>query len=294
MRPLAPFMLVALVGTGLGCGFGPKTTAAAHPTDTVAEEAESSGLDNEEFGEILDEYVASFGKHWGDAYRFSGFILVTRGGEPVYAKGFGIADRVTKSVPTADTTFRIGSVTKQFTAAAILELQEQGKLNVEDSVRDHLPDYPEIGDAITVHQLLTHTAGVSNYTSDAEWMETDAAKPHTTGQMLATFQHEPLDFEPGEEFRYSNSGYVCSVRSSRRYRGRATRISSRKSSSRRQDARTTYLRECRGIMSSASRPSMRTCSSGANDRTGGAGRRVRWLVAWQKRAGRAFRRFVAR
>ncbi len=193
---------------------GPTTTATGPihpltpPAESVPVEPPPTGIRSEELAAELDEYVASFGVHWGEAYRFSGFILVVSGGRNIYEKGFGMADRSTRSVPTADTTFRIGSVTKQFTAAAILELQEQGKLSLDDTVRKHLPSYPVVGDRITVHQLLTHTAGVWNYTTDDDWARTHAATPHTTAQLLATFKDQPLDFEPGEEFRYSNSGYV--------------------------------------------------------------------------------------
>jgi CubicO group peptidase (beta-lactamase class C family) len=204
-------LCAALIGTTLACGpraaRAPASAPPTAPAVAVAADPERAGIDKAALTEKLDAYVASFGAQWGEAYGFTGFIFVAQGGEPVYAKGFGMADRDAKSVPTANTTFRIGSVTKQFTAAAILELQEQGKLSVHDTVRQHLPNYPE-GDRITVHQLLTHTSGVWSYTSDIEWMKTDAATPHTTEQMVATFKDKPLDFEPGEKFSYSNSGYV--------------------------------------------------------------------------------------
>ncbi len=184
------------------------STVAPATAETTSTEPARPRIGADVLAPRLDAYVASYGAHWGEAYRFSGFVMVAQAGEPVYAKGFGSAVRGTDAVPTADTTFRIGSVTKQFTAAAIVELQEQGRLRVDDTVRVHLPDYPEAGDRITLHQLLTHTAGVWSYTSDVAWMKTEATKPHTLAQMLAIFAEAPLEFEPGAQFRYSNSGYV--------------------------------------------------------------------------------------
>jgi CubicO group peptidase (beta-lactamase class C family) len=179
-------------------------TLAGCPVRRPAPEA----IDKAELTAGLDAYLGSIGKIWGEAYRLSGFVMVTQHGEPVYARGFGHADRE-KGIPNGpDTTFRIGSLTKQFTAVAILQLQEQGKLSVEDTVRKHLPDYPETGDKITIHQLLTHTAGIPEYTAGPDFWETTAKKEHSVEQLLDLFKDKPLQFEPGEEYRYSNSGYV--------------------------------------------------------------------------------------
>jgi CubicO group peptidase (beta-lactamase class C family) len=156
----------------------------------------------------LDAYLDQKGATWGEAYAFSGFVLVTQGEKVLYARGGGKVDREGEALIDADTNFRIGSVTKQFTAAAILKLQEEGKLSVSDPINKHLPDYPKKnGERITVHHLLTHTSGIPNYTNDPTMMDW-AHKPHSTQEMLELFAKRPLEFEPGEKFRYSNSGYI--------------------------------------------------------------------------------------
>jgi CubicO group peptidase (beta-lactamase class C family) len=104
------------------------------------------------------------------------------------------------------TQFRIGSLTKQFTAAAILKLQEQGLLNVQDPVALYLPDYPH-GEQITIHQLLTHTAGIPNYERRPDLPQVVQA-PIALDDLIATFSNQPLQFAPGQQYQYSSSGYV--------------------------------------------------------------------------------------
>ena len=156
----------------------------------------------------LDAYLDQKGATWGETYAFSGYVLVTQGEKILYARGGGKTDREGEALIDADTSFRIGSVTKQFTAAAILKLQEEGKLSVSDPISKHLPDYPKKnGERITLHHLLTHTSGIPSYTNDPTMMDW-AHKPHTTQQMLDLFAERPLEFDPGDKFTYSNSGYV--------------------------------------------------------------------------------------
>jgi CubicO group peptidase (beta-lactamase class C family) len=132
-------------------------------------------------------------------------VLVARDGKVLFKKGFGIAD-LSHNVPVTTTTkFRIGSVTKQFTAAAILKLQEEGRLNVNDKLSKFIPDYPR-GDEVTIHHLLTHTSGIKSFTSKPDFMAT-ATAPATVDQMIASFKSDPFDFNPGEKFSYNNSGY---------------------------------------------------------------------------------------
>lgn len=131
---------------------------------------------------------------------------VYRDGEPVLSEGYGKADVENGVQATDSTVFRVGSVTKQFTAAAILKLGEDGALSLDDPITEFLPDYPEPGRDITVHHLLNHTAGIPNYTDMEAWQE---LMRHDLGhdEMLDVFADEPLEFEPGESFAYSNSGY---------------------------------------------------------------------------------------
>lgn len=154
--------------------------------------------------EKFDTYLTAASEVWG----FSGTVLVAWHGEVVFARGYGYADQTFGQENTLETKFYIGSITKQFTAAAILKLVEQGKLALDDPITTYLPEYPSNpGDRITLHHLLTHTSGVPNYTEFPELLirRTSRIAPN---DLLAFFQSEPLDFEPGTGFHYSNSGYI--------------------------------------------------------------------------------------
>jgi CubicO group peptidase (beta-lactamase class C family) len=107
---------------------------------------------------------------------------------------------------TPQTKFRLGSITKQFTAMAIMQLQAQDLLSVNDTLSKYIPDYPN-GDKITIHHLLTHTSGIANFTELPE-SERKKIKPHTLEQLIERFKHKPVDFKPGEKHSYSNSGYM--------------------------------------------------------------------------------------
>lgn len=133
-------------------------------------------------------------------------MVVTKGGEEIYAKGFGMANLELEVPMTSDMIFRLGSITKQFTAVSILILEERGKLNVKDDIRQHLPDYPTHGKVITIEHLLTHTSGIPSFTSFPNIMEIEQTKL-TTSEILDLFKDKPLEFDPGERYRYSNSGY---------------------------------------------------------------------------------------
>lgn len=133
-------------------------------------------------------------------------VLVMRDGKVLYEKGYGYASLEHGVRVTPDTKFPIASVTKQFTAAAILRLQEQGKLSVTDPLAKYFPDFPR-GKPITLHQLLTHTSGIHNYTQRPDF-EIAAASLMDMDELLEGIRKEPLDFEPGTRFSYSNSGYL--------------------------------------------------------------------------------------
>jgi len=136
-------------------------------------------------------------------------VIVTRKGKVVYAAGRGIADIETKQEITPDTVFRLGSITKQFTAAAILKLVEQGKLSLDDPLTKFIPDYPPPGGAATVRQLLNHTSGIMPYTAIPTAMaEASTGRAYSTGELIATFKGSPPQFKPGEKYNYNNSGYV--------------------------------------------------------------------------------------
>lgn len=132
-------------------------------------------------------------------------VLVARDGKVLFEKGWGCASIEHAAPFTPETKSRIGSVTKQFTAAAILRLQEQGKLSVNDKLGKFIPDFPR-GNEVTLHHLLTHTSGIHNYTAKPGFLETATigTKPE---DLIASFRKDPYDFVPGEKQLYSNSGY---------------------------------------------------------------------------------------
>ncbi|MBI5084577.1 MAG: serine hydrolase [Acidobacteria bacterium] len=142
-----------------------------------------------------------------DAGRFNGTALLAKDGKPMLSQGYGMAN-VEWNIPNApDTKFRLGSITKQFTAMAVLLLDQQGKLKVEDAVCKYVDPCPDAWKPITIHHLLTHTSGIPNFTSFPDYTKTMmlASPP---AESLKRFRDKPLDFTPGEKMSYSNSGYV--------------------------------------------------------------------------------------
>ena len=138
---------------------------------------------------------------------FMGTVLVARDGAVVLDKAYGMANLELEVPNTTATKFRLGSVTKQFTAAAILLLEERGKLRIDDKVKAYLPDAPMNWDRITVFNLLTHTAGIPNFTSLADY-GTIKLSARTAAASVAAVRDKTLDFGPGEKMSYSNSGYL--------------------------------------------------------------------------------------
>lgn len=137
-----------------------------------------------------------------------GSVLVAKNGEVVYKGAVGMANYEWDIPNAPDTKFRLGSITKQFTATLILQLQEQGKLQVEDTISDHLDYYrDDLGKKITIHHLLTHTSGLPNYTAFQKFFS-DVSRDYIEVKTFVTdFCSHDLEFEPGEKWRYSNSGY---------------------------------------------------------------------------------------
>ncbi len=132
-------------------------------------------------------------------------VLVAQDGKILFEKGCGLADREHDVPVIPQTTFLICSVTKQFTASAILKLQEEGKLSVNDKLSKYIPDFPR-GDVVTLRQLLTHTSGIHNYNDDPGFF--DRATNDTTEAFIEAMKKEPYDFDPGTKWSYVNSGYL--------------------------------------------------------------------------------------
>lgn len=132
-------------------------------------------------------------------------MLVARDGHVLFQGGYGLADVEKKTPITPETKFRIGAVTMQFTAAAILKLAEQGKLALGDSLANYFPNLPHAW-AITLRHLLTHTSGLHSYTVRPDY-SADVVKPIASAELIASMEKDPPDFAPGTNFQYCDTGY---------------------------------------------------------------------------------------
>ena len=188
-------MTIAKVRAGKGIGILIRIAiiCAFSITSCVAQEPSAR------MEQIIQSYVAD--------KKFMGSVLVAQDGKIRLDKGYGFANLEWNIPDSPATKFRLGSITKQFTAASILLLEERGKLKVEDPVKKHLPDAPAAWDKITIYNLLTHTSGIPSFTSFPDYRSTEAT-PTTPEQLVARFRDKPLNFQPGEKWEYSNSGYV--------------------------------------------------------------------------------------
>lgn len=151
--------------------------------------------------------MQSIGNSFANEGAFSGTILVARDGKPVVQQSFGFADAEFGIRNSADTRFRIGSVTKQFTAAAILLLQERGKLRLNDTVSTYLPDAPSSWQRVTIYNLLTHTSGLPNINAFPDYSEIRMRRL-APDQLIALFRDKPLEYLPGSSYSYGNSDYI--------------------------------------------------------------------------------------
>jgi len=167
------------------------------PVVRGAEDETALSVSAEAFGKTLAERLSADGT--GEA------VLVARQGKILFSQGYGQADREGSVAATPETRFRIGSMTKQFTAAAILKLASEGKLSLADPLTKYLPGYPG-GEKITLRHLLNHTSGLHNYTDKPDFAS-KVATAIAPDDLIAWFRNDPPDFPPGEQFRYCNTGY---------------------------------------------------------------------------------------
>jgi len=151
----------------------------------------------------MDQIVQSY----VDGKQFMGVVLVAQGDKTVLDKGYGYANLEWKIPDAPDAKFRLGSITKQFTAASILLLEERGKLSIDNPVKKYMPEAPAAWDKVTIYNLLTHTSGIPSFTDFPDYRSTEATAT-TPEKLVARFRDKPLDFQPGEKWKYSNSGYV--------------------------------------------------------------------------------------
>lgn len=134
-------------------------------------------------------------------------VIVVRNGDVLLRSGYGMANLELDVAVGPEHVFRIGSVTKQFTGAAILMLEREGKLSLSDPITRFLPDYPLNGREVTVEHLLGHTSGIRSYTGMAAWRPR-WREDLTVAELIEIFQDQPFDFEPGDSWSYNNSGYI--------------------------------------------------------------------------------------
>ena len=193
-------MAVALIG---GCGGAgatsgssgsPKPSLVGSPSSTASSPAAISAVDT---------MLANMNSQ----SKFSGSVLIAQHGQVLLSKGYGFADRANKIPNGPQTRFLIASNTKQFTAAAILLLEVQGKLKVSDLICKYIAKCPSAWADITIKELLTHTSGIPDYLTALTDFYGYAGPPLTPLQIIAHFRDLPLEFTPGTTWKYSNSGY---------------------------------------------------------------------------------------
>ncbi len=154
------------------------------------------------------EQIHSLLEKYHEYKLFNGSVLVAKDGSVIYKNGFGDANMSWDIPNTPDTKFRIGSTTKQFTAALVLILVEDGLLELDGKITDYLPDYPEQqGNQVTIHHLLSHTSGIPSYTTP-DFMTDEVRDPFQADSLVALFSDLELQFAPGSRWTYSNSNYI--------------------------------------------------------------------------------------
>lgn len=159
------------------------------------------------FAQVTPQRLQQQAQAYFDNGRFNGAVLVARDGKPILNQGYGMANFEWNIPVTPDTRFRLGSITKQFTAMAVMLLEQDGKLKTSDPVCKFIDPCPAAWQPVTLHHLLTHTAGIPNFTSFPDYQKT-MALPSPPAATIARFRDRPLDFAPGEKMSYSNSGYL--------------------------------------------------------------------------------------
>jgi CubicO group peptidase (beta-lactamase class C family) len=206
--PLLPVwvLLFPVLVASAGCSVAGQAAGLDAASEAAMEAA--AGAPHADEADVADAAeLQSFVRGYADRRMFMGAVLVSRKGVLLLDQAYGHANLEWEVPHTAASKFRIGSMTKQFTAAAILLLQEQGKLQVEDPLSKYLADVPPAWSGITLHHLLTHTSGIPDLVlfPDYPTLRTQPSPPEKTYLLLRT---KPLDFAPGQKFQYSNSGYV--------------------------------------------------------------------------------------
>lgn len=198
------FLLFATVVAAIPAAVFTETPQTAPAPQTVAAitPVQPAPLDAATLQRKVDELVDGHMKTTG----FSGSVLLAKDGKPLVARGYGYANIEWQIPNTPNTKFRVGSITKQFTSMIVMQLREQGKIKLEDSMCLYVAPCPETWKPVTVHHLLTHTSGIPTYTGIPAWRQINMV-PKTTDEIIAFFRDLPLQWTPGERYAYNNSGY---------------------------------------------------------------------------------------
>jgi CubicO group peptidase (beta-lactamase class C family) len=177
------------------------TVASNSPPDSE----NAKRLSDEEIAARVEAYLAKLVA----ADLFSGSVVVAHDGKPIFSRAYGLASRAHNVPNRTDTKFNLGSMNKMFTAVAVAQLTQEGRLAFTDPVGKHLPDFPNkaVAEKVTLHHLLTHTSGVGDYFND-KYEKAAKDRFRTVRDFFPLFVDKPLEFEPGARFRYSNAGFM--------------------------------------------------------------------------------------
>lgn len=157
---------------------------------------------NKETSDKINNYVDKLTKD----KKFSGVVLVAKKGSILTKKAVGMSNYELSAKNDADTKFSIGSMTNEFTAAAILQIEDKGFLSIDDAISKYMPNYPK-GDSITINQLLNHTSGIPNFTEFEDYNSV-ARLNYPLQKIIDSFKYKPLEFVPGSKYKYSDSNYI--------------------------------------------------------------------------------------
>ncbi len=212
---VAPHLRLSLVGfiaLSAACGAPPSSGAALTPVDAAVPSADDAATPSSALADAVDALFTD--AETNDA--FSGSVIVVDGGKRVLEKGYGFADRTTKRKNAPDTLFRIGSVSKQFTATAILALVEDGKLALTDPLSKFFPDYPREnlamdGEAVTIHHLLSHTSGLPDPSGTPSFKNAAWRRPIAPTEQVTFAKTLPLVRKPGSAFQYLNYNFLLAA-----------------------------------------------------------------------------------
>ncbi|MBL7129250.1 MAG: serine hydrolase [Ignavibacteria bacterium] len=164
-----------------------------------------SSINAQDKAALIEELMNKYNEYG----QFNGSVLVAENGNVILKKGYGYANMEWNVPNTADTKFRLASITKQFTSMLIMQLVEEDKINLDGKLSDYLPYYrKDVGDQVTIHNLLTHTSGIPNLTNKPPGvLEKMGSKHYEVKELIEEFCSDDLEFEPGSKYSYCNSGY---------------------------------------------------------------------------------------